>query len=117
MNETTLRKTLSLSAENFCGFDLTKLDSTVALTDAEWLALELISRVLPLVYDEAELLRQQFAEEADVAYVLQAIKNEGAFYALVHKLNVDVYTGPSSTMAGYAKILKGANILLKNLIS
>ncbi len=116
MNAQKFNEKLATDVEHLCGFDLKALDSDVEFSSEEWMGLEIISRVLPLVYQEADLLRQHFGDDADVAYVLQAIRNEGAFYTLVHKLNVDVYTGSTSTMAGYARLLRGANILIKTLI-
>ena len=116
MNYETLLHKLREDPASLAGLDTDTLEADCELTEAEWLGLEMLVKALELVEVEAELLAEQFSDDKEVRYILEVFDIEGAYYTLVHKLDVGGYLGYKSTMAGLAKTLKAVEILLDDLM-
>lgn len=86
---------------------LSRLDVS-EFDEPELFAIESFPRVLRAIYSELELLKKEMPSDKDVQYITSAVDSEGAWYCLIHKLDVEDYLGPRSTCAKLATVLRGA---------
>jgi hypothetical protein len=114
MDRETIAALYENDAEAF-NVDMSKVNRA-EFEDYELLAIESFPRIMAAFEQELKLLEEQYPNDKEVRYVLETVDIEGLWYTMLHKFDVGSYLGFGSTSAKLAKLLKGCDMILSDLV-